>query len=107
MSNTIRGILELENGMTMQFDYNALATFEDISGKEALVVMGQFDKGRVSISDLRNLYFASLKRHQPTITIDEAGDVMTDYPDAIQKVIAAAMPDVPVGNATGAKSRKR
>lgn len=93
MANKFKGEITLENGMVMVMSYNSLAEFEELTGKGALEALDQMDKGGVKLSELRAFYYACLKRHQPGITIDEAGDVMGDYPDALQEVIAAATPE--------------
>lgn len=94
-----KGELTLKNGMIMVLDNNALAHYEDITGKNSQDLFAKIDKQKQSMADIRYLYLAMLKRHQPAMTIDEAGDVMADYPTAWAEAVTLAFPQAEeVGN---------
>ena len=108
MSKAFKGEVTLDNGMIMVMDFNAMAEFELLTGKNAFAVIESFDKGSTSIIDLRAFYYACLKRNQPEITIEEAGDVLGEYQDALVNVILAASPEAPKETkSTGSASSKK
>lgn len=86
-----KGQIELPNGMIMVMDYNALADVEEQTGIPALDIIGMIDEGKAKITHIRAFYWAALKRHQE-ITIEEAGDVFSEYPSALGECIMAASP---------------
>lgn len=107
MAKKFKGEIELENGMVMVMDFNTLIDFEDQTGKNAFEEIEKMDEGSVSLSLLRQFYFACLKRHQPNLTIDEAGDVLSDYPEALGQVLLAASPDATDEDKIGNTSKKK
>lgn len=88
MSKT-KGELKLDNGMTMVMDYNAFAEYEDMmNGENPLTVLDSFtDPTKISFSKARALYCAALKTHQPGITLQEAGRVFQEYPNALFEAV--------------------
>lgn len=92
MSNKFKGEYQLSNGMRMVMDYNCLADVEEITGVPALDIIGSIDEGNAKITHIRAFYWAALKRFQPNISLEAAGDVFSENPGALGAVIAAASP---------------
>ena len=101
------GEITLENGMIMKLDMNAIAEFEEVIGRNGFEVLDEITTRTPSAKELRAFFFACLKRRQPDITLDEAGDVASEYPDAFAQVVIAASPEVDekatVGNSVSKK----
>lgn len=85
----IRGEVTLPNGMVMVMDFNAMADFEEVTGTPLQSEMAKFNQANPSIKFLRVFYWAALKRHQPKITLEEAGDILGDYPEAFIELVEA------------------
>ncbi|WP_158966255.1 hypothetical protein [Chachezhania sediminis] len=79
------------------FDFNALALFEEERGVPALDVIAglEDEKTPPRITDLRLLLWTGLKRHQPEVTLEQAGDIMSAAPEALLQGINAALPPAP------------
>lgn len=77
---------------TLRLDMNALAEFEEATGQNALGAIETFEQGEVSIVKLRHLIWASLKYHHPDVTLAQAGDVISQDPDALGRALASFMP---------------
>lgn len=95
MANAFKGEVSLTHegrAYIMVLDFNALCEFEDHTGKNALDVLTGLEAGKVTARDLRALAWAGLKRHQPEITLAEAGDILGANPDAIARAGAAMAP---------------
>lgn len=88
-----KGQIELDNGYIMVMDFLALSEFEKLSGKKAFEALEELEKSP-TVTDLINFHYAVLKRYQPEITLEEAADIMGEYPDALADVMKAASPDV-------------
>ena len=89
----------------MRFDFNALAAFEEKSGRPALKAIGEMEDGDAMILDLRLLCWAGLKRHHPEISLEETGDILSECPDAVMEGIARAMAPGKKGAAPGKPRR--
>lgn len=92
MSVKIKGEITLGNGMVMVLDHNALVELEDAlsdEGKGAFEVFDNLNK----VKYVRAFYYACLKRHNPDITLLEAGDLMGEYPEALQEILAVSFPE--------------
>jgi hypothetical protein len=90
---------------TLRLDFNAMAAFEEKTGKNAMSVLEGFEKGQLAFSDIRQLAWAMLLRHHPDATLDDAGDVLSVDVDVIQRVLAASMPEPDAGNGKAAKGK--
>lgn len=77
---------------TLRCDFNAMAEFEDATGKDAMDAFQAAEEGDVSLKDLRHLVLACLLRHHPDATLCDAGDVLSYDVGVVQRLIAAAMP---------------
>lgn len=108
MANAIKGeVALLHDGKTytMVLDFNALAEFEDATGKNAAEVLDSPES--MSISLARKLFWAGLQRHHPGLTLHEAGDILQENMDKLGQAVGAAAPDPVAGNVAGAvKARK-
>lgn len=104
MANNFRGEVTLDNGMVMVFNFNAMIEFEDITGKD---LTKGFDFANMTLRDTRAFYYVCLKVKQPEITVEEAGDIFGEYPDALLKVILAASPEAAKAVEGASTSKKK
>lgn len=120
MTNKFRGVViktfydeELEQDRTVKFvmDYNAIALLEDILEiKKGTDLIYRLGMGDVSTSEVIAVYYATMKRHQPDATYEDAGDVMSYLPDAWVEILNSAFPPVTEkveAKATAGKKPKR
>lgn len=77
---------------TLRCDFNAMAEFEEATGKDAMEAFEKAEAGEVSIADLRRIVRAFLACHHPDATLRDAGDVLSHDVEVVQRVITAAMP---------------
>lgn len=84
MGNKTRGVFEAQAGgerVRFQFTANAMCELEDRVDKGFLEFLEQFEKnaqaGTMRMGDVRLLVWAGLVEHQPTLTIADAGHVIT------------------------------
>lgn len=104
MTNKFRGVIvktfydeELEQDRTVKFvmDYNAIALLEEILEiKKGTDLIYRLGMGDVSTSEVIAVYYATMKRHQPDATYEDAGDVMSYLPDAWVEILNSAFPAV-------------
>lgn len=108
MTNPNKGEITLANGFVMKLDFNALAIFEAETGKNALTFMDSMAVITPSVTDLRALFYAGLKRKQPDITMEDVGDMLAECMAVLGTVNEVTLPEVEaVGNGSKAKPRKR
>lgn len=108
MANRFKGEIEATTGHRMVFDFNAMAEFEDITGVKGGDFLNRLPKGETSISELRAFYLACLKRHNPEMSLMDAGDVFSEDAEAWQRILAAAFPEQKEVQASGnAKARPK
>ena len=93
--NGTHRIAALGQDWTLCFDFNALAEFEEATGRIALETIAEIeaDPDRARISVMRALIWAGLLRHHPKVTLMQAGDIMAAAPDALIAGLNAALPD--------------
>ena len=101
MSIKLKGSYTTPNGVKLVMDFNALCEFEALSGKKAMSLFAEMDTDNASFSDIRMLISACAKRHNPEHTIEDAGDLFADYPDCLEKLLLASIPDVPESGDAG------
>lgn len=97
MANGFKGEIGLRHAgaeYVMVLDFNALCDFEGETGKNALQALEGMEQGEVSASDLRALMWAGLRQNHPEITLKQAGAILAENTDAIQRASAAAAPDM-------------
>ncbi|MCD9148991.1 GTA-gp10 family protein [Pseudophaeobacter flagellatus] len=80
------------NNWTLRCDFNAMAAFEEATGKDAMTAFEAAEQGDVSVLDLRHLVRACLLRHHPDATLCDAGDVLSHDIGVVERLIAASMP---------------
>ena len=117
MTNKFRGVVvktfydeELEQDRTVKFvmDYNAIALLEEILEiKKGTDLIYRLGMGDVSTSEVIAVYYATMKRHQPDATYEDAGDVMSYLPDAWVEILNSAFPAVTETKAPAGKKPKR
>lgn len=90
--NKIKSEVEVA-GYRFVLDMNALANLEELTGEGAFLTLAKMNTGEATVSALRNFCYACLRRHQPDITIEEAGDFLSEHIDALHQVISAAFPE--------------
>lgn len=93
MANMIKGEVTLKNGMTLVLSFNALCELEMATGEPATATLARVEGGTARFVDLRNIFFASLKQHQPDITLVEAGDIAGEYLEALLDLFRASFPN--------------
>ncbi|MGG7518841.1 GTA-gp10 family protein [Allorhizobium undicola] len=111
MSNSVRGIVTREiNGERYEFRLaaNEWCELEAEFGQTTGEILQQFsaegEAGKFNMSRLRSLFRAALLRGQPSVTIQEAGDLISEIgiPAAgalIVDVVKASMPQQEDGGA--------
>jgi hypothetical protein len=74
-------------------DINALADFEQVTGKQAFGLFDDLDKGTVGIIDLRALFWAALQKHHRGTDLLRAGELLGAAPEAMAALLDKALPD--------------
>lgn len=109
MANGFKGEIALScdgKSYTMVLDFNALCDFEAETGKNALTALEGMERGTVEARDMRALLWAGLRQHHPEITLQDAGRILSENVDAIQRAAMAASPDA-AGNGKRPSPKKR
>lgn len=78
---------------TIRADMNALAEFEEKTGRNAMEALQEFQDDEISVVSLRNLVWCLLQRHHPNATLAEAGDVLSHDMAALGRVFEKAFPE--------------
>ncbi len=108
MANKIKGEVALQyrgEAYTMVLDFNALAAFEDATGKNAADVLDRPE--HMNISAARSLFWAGLQRHHPGLTLERAGDILQENMDKLGAAVDAAVPDPVAGKMPAATTKNR
>ncbi|NRB17724.1 MAG: hypothetical protein HRU33_09210 [Rhodobacteraceae bacterium] len=95
MANSFKGEASITIGAktwTLVCDFNAMAEFEEATGKDAMNAFEKAEEGGVSIADLRHMVHAFLKQHHPEATLQDAGNIMSEDVAIVASVLAAASP---------------
>ncbi|MGR3749591.1 hypothetical protein [Paracoccus sp. (in: a-proteobacteria)] len=96
MANKFKGELTLGNGMVMVMSFYALTIFEGVTGKVAMKTIKGWEgktEDEIPMTELVAIYYACLKVKNDKITMEEAADVFTDYPEALGELMAIASPE--------------
>ena len=108
MSNRFLGEVKVtaaDRTWTLRIDFNAMCAFEDMTGKDALQVFEGIDTGAVGVKDMRAIMHACMLRHHPDATAQDAGDVLSEAPEVLTRLVQAAMPSAAeAGTAEAASS---
>lgn len=90
---------------TMRLDFNALAEFEGEVGGSALDMLQ--DPGKMTITQVRALFWAGLRQCHPEITLQEAGRILTQNMNRLDDALAATFPDAVPGNVEAGNGKLR
>lgn len=116
MANRFRGEIDFVFEGTkyrLRLDMNVMASFEALTGKNALDLFEQVEEGAEdartlpTISEMRAMLFCALERDHPDATLELAGDMMSEDQQLLFRLIDAAAPDVPKARAGNAKGNPR
>lgn len=106
MANRIKGEVALSHDgatFTLVLDFNALAEFEAATGQNAIKVLGG---GDLTITQLRALMHAGLRRHHPEMTLEGAGEILQANMDKLGSALASAFPDAGGNGQAAGKPRR-
>lgn len=107
MAIQLKGEVQSASGKTLVLNYQALTTFEEISGESAFDIFGQLDTGSVPrLSVMRDFIVAALSVRYPDATAQDAYDILNDEPDVFYKLIQASMPKADDVSETGDTKKK-
>lgn len=85
--------VKLDRERTLRIDFNTFMVMEDVLGES---VLGGFGDG-MSARQLRALTYAAFVHEDPTLTVEKAGQLLSDYfwelPDIIGKAMKEAQDD--------------
>lgn len=104
MGNALKGIVDVQacGGIyKLQFTINGMCEFEAAAERSFIEFVQSLSKGgdRLLLSDLRLLIWAGFQEHHPSMTLRQAGEIITDLGglgptmDIIQDAIGKAMPE--------------
>ena len=109
MANRFRGqVAAIFQGVeyTLVLDWNALAEFESMTGKNAMdVIQGAGGKTPMSFTDTRAIVLSAMRRHHPEATLADAGDLLSEDMTLVAALISASTPDAP-GNGKAPAAKK-
>ena len=96
----IKGVsIKLDRERRLAYGFNALCAAEEVTGKNILSE-DSFAMGNMSARDLRAFLWAGLIEDDPTVTLEDAGDFITDNFDNLEYIsekigeaITLAMPE--------------
>lgn len=104
MTGTLTGKTSVKVGdrtWVLALDFNAMCAFEEKTGKNAFGVISAFEQGAINALDLRALMWSLLVVNQPDVTLEEAGVLLTEAPEALKKAMDSAAPKRKPGEVTG------
>lgn len=105
MAGRLRGEIRVAaegRDWTLRLDFNALCAFEEATGLDALDTLAAFERGEVKVRVLRQFFHACLQHHHPEATLQDAGLVVSESPEALNRLMTAALPDAPAAEAAPA-----
>lgn len=116
MANAFLGETTLQgddgNVYTLRLDFNAMCAFEEKTGLNALDAFGELEAAsqpnghNPKLSLMRSIMWAALTHHHPDITLEEAGALLSQNFDALEKVMAAMLPDSEEAKTLGKQKAK-
>jgi len=95
MANRFKGEATVQaNGSTytLRCDFNAMCSFEEETGEDALEIFEKFETGDVKLKFMRAMMWAFMQKHHPESTLEEAGDLLSEDAESLMKVIQASSP---------------
>jgi hypothetical protein len=91
MANTRRGEVNLQ-GHTLCFDTNAMCTLEEVLQVDSIQALAEKLAAKPSLRMLRQIVHVGLQRHDAELTLEQAGDVISDVGlSAATEAVVAAM----------------
>jgi hypothetical protein len=108
MANSFKGQVAVEfrgSEIVLVLDFNTLADFEDKTGLEPLAWMEGLGKTAAKISEMRAMVWAAMHQTDDAATIRDAGDLMSEHPDILARLVAAAAPEAKPGNEPSPQKR--
>jgi len=80
--------IELDRKRKMVFDFNSLCKIEQVTGKNALFDLSIWQKP--SATDLRALIWAGFSSDDPSLTIEQTGQLIAAHGPKIKEIISFA-----------------
>ena len=111
MSRSFKGEISIElDGVTytLRLDLNAFAAFEDETGKAALEWAETLEAGKARVGDMITMLHCTMLRHHADASRQLAGDILSEDPELVMRLIAASAPkarEVPTRGKTRAGKR--
>tara|TARA_R110002020_G_scaffold131911_1_gene294785 strand:- start:2032 stop:2352 length:321 start_codon:yes stop_codon:yes gene_type:complete len=85
--------VELEGKIyTLRMDLNAMAAFEDGTGLAALDWAEKAEAGNARVGDMISMVWCCLERHHEGADRRLAGDILSEDPEILERLFAAAAP---------------
>ncbi len=78
----------------LRVDMNVLAAFEDATGQEALAWAERAEQGRARVGEIITFAHCAMLRDHPDVPREIAGDLVSDNPELLLQLFAAASPDL-------------
>ena len=108
MANSFKGQITVQhNGreIVLVLDFNTLADFEDKTGRDPIAWMESLGAGGAKVSDMRAMIWAAMLQADDKATIRDAGDLLSEHPDVLVRLVGAAAPEAAPGNAPRPQKR--
>jgi len=97
MSNVVTGLIEVEvsDGRTIKllFDFNTFVDAEEATGLDVNELVEGLKNRTLSARRQRAFFWCALREHQPEMTEREAGRLLVELADGLQKAMEAALPE--------------
>jgi hypothetical protein len=78
---------------TLRMDMNAMIEFEDATGIDPMKAFENAEGGVASLKVMRAIIHAAMKRRHPEASIAVAGDILSEDPTVVGRLMAAAAPE--------------
>ena len=75
---------------TLRLDFNALAAFEEATGRDAMAVLQDAENEKLGVRALITLVHAMMQEHHPDADLRVAGRILSEETAIIQRVLLAA-----------------
>ena len=92
---------------TLVMNWNAMAEFETMTGKNAMLVIQTASlKSPMSFTDTRAIVWASMRKHHPEATLEDAGDLLSEDMGLVGALIESSAPPDEPGNGKAPAPKK-
>lgn len=108
MANSFKGQIAVQhNGreIVLAMDFNTMADFETATEMDAMAWLDSAAKGKVSVREMRTMVWAAMHQRDDAATIRDAGDLLSEHPDVLVRLVGAAAPEAAPGNAPRPQKR--